>query len=166
MGRQGAGSGKQALLPRSLGPPLTHVHPAPCTRQGSGSTAGPGPQRRAQGRADRQDALVAVRSAAESLDPPSSTACLSSAVTRGGGRPLGLGNGRGWTRPAAFRTSLQSTGTRGSGPPFNTILSGVGGAAFWKQAPVFSAATLRASGQGPTGPAAAGTPQLGREAWA
>lgn len=56
-----------------------------------------------------------------------------------------------------------STGTRGSGPPFNTILSGVGGAAFWKQAPVFSAATLKASGQGPTGPAAAGAPQLGRE---
>lgn len=129
MGRQGAGSGKQALLPRSLGPPLTRVHPAPCTRQGSGSTAGPGPQRRAQGRADRQDALVAARSAAESLDPPSSTACLSSAVTRGGGRPPGLGNGRGWTRPAAFGTSLQSTGTRGSGPPLNTILSGVGGAA-------------------------------------
>lgn len=48
--------GNRPCCPRSLGPPLTHVHRAPCTHPGSGSTAGPSPQRPAQGRADRQDA--------------------------------------------------------------------------------------------------------------
>lgn len=55
-----------------------------------------------------------------------------------------------WERPWARVRGF--TGTQSSGPPFNTILSGVRGAAFWKQAPVFSAAALRASGQGPTSP--------------
>ena len=40
-----------------------------------------------------------------------------------------------------------STETRGSGPPFNTVLSGQRGS-ICKQAPMLSAATLKASGQG------------------